>query len=133
VSPTLINIKGEFFVKIDIVEEAHLVYLVAEGVFFKGNYTNAQNDKIEFMANGEVKGMNCINFYQVETDYIGPRLNVDQISMGPNAKDVTNYGFQFKGDTLNIYELKCSNFDKKGGQCIDYKFGKLAHQLWRKK
>jgi hypothetical protein len=131
VSPTSIKIKNELFVKVDIVELAHLEYLVAEGVLFKGNYTNSKNQEIELMDNGDIKGLNGVNYYQIKADYIGPGLNVDMIALGPNAEEVVNYGFQFKGDTLNIYELKCSNFDKTNHQCIDNKFGKLVHQLWR--
>lgn len=129
ISSTKIKLKGKTFVKIDLQHERKIL----EALLFKGQYSNAAGKTIEFKANGQVLGLDPFSYYEPVIDYYDAGMQVDQVGLGHSEKDLEWYGFKFNTDTLELYKLKCLEFDSAGNNCVEVEFGALAQKMWRKK
>lgn len=106
---------------------------VLEYLLFKGKYTSADNKEIEFTADGQVKGIDTINYYYPYIDYMDEGLNVDELSMGRDIKHQTTYGFRFHKDTLTIFKADCKVWDTTNHCCAVVEYGPAIYKLIKKK
>ncbi|MDQ3109190.1 MAG: hypothetical protein M3R17_04785 [Bacteroidota bacterium] len=133
VAENKIKIGNTSFIKINPEADDEQGALVLEEILFKGIYTNAEGEIIEFKNNGEISGLADYQTYKPVIDYIGPGMQVDQVGFSRQGKEPEMFGFKFSNDTLNIYKLNCTTRDAASKECAEVEFGKLAYQLWRKK
>lgn len=126
-----IKIDKNAFVKVN-VQTREQVYQILEEILFKGTYTNVKKEIIMFKNNGELTGLGNFAYYRIVDDYMDEGMQVDQIELSEGNKDPESYGFKFKGDTLEIYQLNCLAFDSVSQQCGEVAYGQLLHKMWRK-
>lgn len=98
-------------------------------LLFIGAYVDSLGNKIEFLKDGRIIGLDTFAFYDPIYDYVGPGNEVDQLVMGRKAEKMTPYGFQFKQDTLLIYNLACLIFDSTNNSCDQVDFGDIKYRL----
>lgn len=134
-SPTKISIGEKDFVKITphINSGEAGNPLILEEILFKGAYILPDGQKVIFKNNGQVNGLDDFQFYEAAIDYIGPGMQVDQLSLSA-TKDKKNWmGFKFQGDTLLVFNLKCVEYDKANETCGWVDFGELKYTLVKQK
>lgn len=102
---------------------------ILEDILFKGNYELKKGQKVAFKNNGEVTGLGKYKYYAPLIDYLDAGLDIDQVGLGETRDKLTNYGFKFRKNGLDLFELKCKTFDKKEKRCVEVDFGKKAFDL----
>jgi hypothetical protein len=102
---------------------------VLEEILFKGSYLRPNNTAIEFQSNGQIIGPINFQFYKPMIDYYDAARQIDQIGLGKSEEKFDWYGFKFKGDTLELYNLKCLTFDSTDNKCVVVDFGELTYKL----
>jgi hypothetical protein len=102
---------------------------ILEDILFKGNYELKKGEKVAFKNNGEVTGLGKYKYYAPLIDYFDAGLDIDQVGLGETRDKLTNFGFKFRKNGLDLYELKCKTFDKKEKRCVEVYFGKKAFDL----
>jgi hypothetical protein len=103
--------------------------LILEELLFKGTYTSKSGQPIEFKNNGEVSGLGKYNYYHVLTDYMDAGLQIDQVGLGETSEKSDYFGFKFRDNMLELYELRCLTFDKTENRCVEVDFGRKIHSL----
>ena len=118
------------FVKINATHIQNLP-LILESILFKGKYKNSEGGEVVFTENGDVTGLDNFTKYHVRTDYMDAGLQMDQVGFkAPGVKPIF-YAFKYKGDVLELYEIKCLEMDKQSGVCQFADFGKKLYTLTR--
>ena len=102
---------------------------ILEEILFKGSYVLKKGEKVEFKNNGEVTGLGKFKYYAPLLDYFDAGLDIDQVGLGEMRDKLTNYGFKFRKNGLDLFELKCKTFDDKEKRCVEVDFGKKAFDL----
>jgi hypothetical protein len=128
VDPTHLMIGDKRFVKVDI-SEMHTAPLVLEAILFSGTYKTSDGKTVTFTPDAKVSGMENFSQYHVRADYMDMGLQIDQVGFKSEGTKPVYYGFKYKGNTLELYEIRCTAFDKTTGQCAEAAFGKLKHTL----
>ena len=104
---------------------------IPEDILFKGQYKLGDKSVI-LNANGTIDGLDSVKFYTVENDYIGPGMgDVDILYLGKTEKEKSTHCFEFKSDTLLIYDINCKETDE-SGTCLDIQKGQLKWKLTKK-
>lgn len=96
---------------------------ILEALLFKGKYTNDQGNAIELLPGGEVKGLPGFSYYKPLIDYADQGMQVDQVLLGSDKSNTTNYGFKFRQDSLILYRLNCLEKDTANNICAVVEFG----------
>ncbi len=104
---------------------------ILEEILFKGNYELKKGEKVEFKNNGEVTGLGKYKYYAPLIDYFDAGLDIDQVGLGETRDKLTNFGFKFRKNGLDLFELKCKTFDDKEKRCVEVDFGKKVFDLTR--
>ncbi len=135
ISPHKIKIGNKPFVRITPYAKPNEgnTPLILEEILFKGKYQTPDGKQVEFKNNGEITGLENYRYYLPAIDYIGPGLQVDQVSLSAIEDKKEWMAFKFHADTLLIYQLKCIEFDKFNNECGLVDFGPLKYTLVRKK
>jgi hypothetical protein len=100
-----------------------------EDILFSGVYLDSLGNKIQFLKDGRIIGLNDFRMYDPIYDYVGPGMDVDQIDLGQNLNKMTHYGFKFNQDTLLIYNLNCLVIDSTDNSCMQVDFGDIKYKL----
>jgi hypothetical protein len=104
---------------------------IPEDLLFKGQY-NSEDKSVTLNGDGTIVGLDGINYYSVENDYIGPGMdNVDILYFGKTKTEKRTHCFEFKADTLLIYNIVCKETDD-NGNCLDIQKGQLKLKLIKK-
>jgi hypothetical protein len=127
-----IQIGEHSFVRIK-PEKADDQALILEELLFKGTYTLKNGGTVAFKNTGEVSGLGTYKYYHVLTDYMDAGLQIDQVGLGETQEELVYYGFTFKDQMLELFELKCLTFDKAENRCVEVDFGKKAFSLEKMK
>lgn len=128
IDETHLQINDQRFVKANVVHIQNLP-LVLEEILFKGVYTTADGKKVEFKNTGEVTGLDAYTKYHVRADYMDAGLQIDQVGLKGTSGPPVYLGFKFKGNKLELYEIKCKTFENAENRCVDVGFGKLKYSL----
>lgn len=113
--------QADTFQKIEAVQE----YL-GNALLFEGDFT-MEEKTIRFQANGQVLDLaDSLSYYAVLLDYYDQGREVDLVRLGKDAASAQLYPFQFKQDTLYIYELACKQ--EQDGSCVEIDRGE---EIWR--
>lgn len=104
---------------------------ILEEILFKGAYQSKEGDHVEFKNNGEVTGLGKYKYYEPVIDYFDAGLQIDQVALGENRDQMTHFGFKFKRDRLELYTLKCKEYDEVDKRCVDVDFGNKFIALQR--
>jgi hypothetical protein len=105
--------------------------LIMEALLFKGKYKKSDGGEVVFTEGADVTGLDNFTQYHVRMDYMDAGLQIDQVGFkAPGGKPIY-YGFKYKGDVLELYEIKCLERDKQSGVCQLVDFGKKLHTLTR--
>lgn len=102
---------------------------ILEEILFKGSYELKKGGKVEFKNNGEVTGLGKYKYYAPLLDYFDAGLDIDQVGLGETRDKLTNYGFKFRKNGLDLFDLKCKTFDDKEKRCVEVDFGKKVFDL----
>jgi hypothetical protein len=104
---------------------------IPEDILFKGQY-RLGGKSVTLNADGTITGLDSVKFYSVENDYIGPGMgDVDILYLGKTQTEKLTHCFEFKSDTLLIYEINCKETDE-DGTCMDIQKGQLRWTLEKK-
>jgi hypothetical protein len=117
------------FVKINSAHGAYNEALILEEILFKGHYKLKGGGEVEFKNTGEVTGLGNYKYYRVLSDYLDAGLDVNQVWLGETRDSMEYYGFKSKDKTLDIYKLKCLEYNKEDKRCEQVDFGKVAWSL----
>jgi hypothetical protein len=119
-----ILIKGKIFIRIK--ENIG----IPEDILFNGLF-RAGEKTVNFKSDGTVSGLDSINYYSVENDYFGPGMgDVDILYLGRIQEESLTHCFEFKQDTLLIFDIDCIEVDE-DGTCLDIQKGQLKWNLVR--
>jgi len=141
ISSTKIKIGDTILVKIDPLRIKDFYHnglkneiLVQEELLFKGEYITSDNKKVVFKKNGEIIGLDGFYYYAPNNDYYDEGSQVDQVCLIKSEKnigwkDLENYGYKFNKDTLELYKIKCVEFDSISHNCGIVEFGELKYKL----
>lgn len=135
ISPAKIKIGDKTFVKITPYAKSNEKNspLILEEILFKGKYQSADGKEVEFRNDGQVSGLAHYRYYQPAIDYIGPGMQINQVSLSTTEGKKEWMAFKFRQDSLFIYDIKCVEFDKTNNECGLADFGTLKYTLVRKK
>ena len=100
-----------------------------EDKLFSGEYLDSLGTKIQFLKDGHIIGLGNFAVYDAIYDYVGPGMEVDQIDLGQNPKNMTHFGFKFIQDTLLIYKLNCLALDSADNTCLEVNLGDIKYKL----
>lgn len=139
-APNKISIKGMVFIRLPIDtgiydQEPPII----EYLLFKGKYITSTGKEVEFTKNGQVKGLDTINYYLPFVDYYEPGPTRDKLILTRNLNKPflygyrPYYGFKFNKDTLNIYKLDCKVRDSASHECFEVENGPLLYKMWKHK
>lgn len=128
VSNDTLKIGGKSFVKIKPVLKGQEP-LILEEILFKGVYTSANGQRVEFKNNGEVSGLAKYKYYLPVIDYFDAGLQIDQVGLGETRDVLEYYGFKFKKNKLELYKIKCVTYDETDKRCVEVAFGQKAYEL----
>jgi hypothetical protein len=100
-----------------------------EDKLFSGEYLDSLGSKVQFLKDGHIIGLGSFTTYDPIYDYIGPGMEVDEIDLGQNPKNMTPFGFKFIQDTLLIYKLNCLAIDSTDNTCLEANLGDIKYKL----
>jgi hypothetical protein len=123
-----IKIGDKTFLKINPIIDNNQPRILEE-ILFKGKYQLKTGQQVEFKKNGEVTGLDGYRYYAPVIDYFDAGLQVDQVGLGMAKDQLEYFGFKFKGNTLDLYKLKCKTYDEMNKRCLDVTFGERVIQL----
>ena len=103
--------------------------LILEEILFQGAYILKKGGKVEFRNNGEVTGLGKYKYYVPVMDYFDAGLQIDQVGLGETRDKLDYYGFKFRKNGLDLFEIKCKTYDEKEKRCVDVDFGKKVFDL----
>ncbi|MEO8406115.1 MAG: hypothetical protein ABI480_16020 [Chitinophagaceae bacterium] len=129
ISPDKIKIGDQTFILMKHGDPNKSNFNILEEILFSGQFQSASGNKVSFTTNGQVTGLDTLNYYNAVIDYGDMASDVNQIELGQTKKSLHRYGFQFDKEDLLIYNLKCTG--KVDGVCESVAFGKLAYKLTR--
>ena len=124
-----IQLGEDRFVKINSAHGAYNEALILEEILFKGHYKLKGGGDVEFKNTGEVTGLGKYKYYRVLSDYLDAGLDVNQVWLGESRDSMDYYGFKNKVKSLDIYHLKCLEYNKEDKRCDQVDFGKVAYSL----
>ncbi len=124
-----LQLGNDTFVRIHPFHGPYDQPFILEEILFKGTYTLDNGDKVEFKNTGEFSGIGRNTYYRVRIDYLDAGLQVDQVGIGTSEDNLDYFGFKYKGDVLQLYVLKCKEYNQADQRCDEVDFGKLAYTL----
>lgn len=123
-----IRIGAKTFIKVISVPETN-AEVILQDLLFKGRYLLNGDKTVEFLANGQIKGLGTFQTYAPHCDYYDSGMQVDQLALGSSNTQPVDFGFTFEKDTLKIYKLKCLTYDSIEKKCYDVELGTLEFSL----
>ena len=130
VSATRLRIGKDYFRLLEHPDRDKPDWGILEEMLFSGKYQDEGGREVVFSADGSVRGLTGVSFFEPVIDYSDREdRQVDRIRMGSNMKALGDYGFLFRGDTLQIYTIKCLRYNTEG--CDSAALGKMRWQLRR--
>jgi len=100
--------------------------------FISGKYL-LESKSVEFKDNGLIVGLDSIQDYELNLDYVGPGMEFDIIylkSKGVNEKK--DFLYEFKSDTLIISEIECLTMEEDSDYCLEVEKGRAKYVLIKK-
>lgn len=121
-----IKVGKESFVKIKSTDPM----ICLEEVLFEGNYL-LNGKPVKFNANGTVTGLPNIKYFFPKCDFIEKILPFDLIVLNKVKDAMTgqSYIYEFKDDSLIIYNIDCQQVDPDSKDCLKGKKGKEKYVL----
>lgn len=126
INPVIVNDLNHLGLKNEI--------LIQEELLFKGEYITADGKKVEFKNNGQIIGLDGFHYYAPNNENYDEGSQVDQVQLVKSEKNIEwkdeeNYGYKFNRDTLELYKIKCIEFDSTSHNCGIIEFGELIYKL----
>jgi hypothetical protein len=132
VSPNRLRIGSHYFKKLMYADTEKYEWGILNEILFAGKYQTQVGKEVVFAEDGHIAGLDTIAYYQPHADYTGDvDLGVDRISLGPSKTNLHEYGYQFNGDTLLIFPIKCLEYDTLAKECGLEKLGECQWKLRR--
>lgn len=123
-----IKIGDKPFTRINIESSSEQPRILEE-ILFKGVYESKKGERVEFKNNGEVSGLGKYKYYTPIQDYFDAGLQIDQVGLGETKDQPTYFGFKFKKDKLELYTLKCLEYDEADKRCVEVTYGEKTYEL----
>lgn len=106
--------------------------LAINELVFQGKYLDLQTgDTVEFKRNGNVTGIEGFTEYSAFEDYIGPALDLDLLRLKTEDEDLTELTWLSHGDQLDLYSIKCLQYDSEQQECWEIAKDQLLYSLKR--
>jgi hypothetical protein len=120
VSSNRIKLDNDFFVKLKNFNVADTTNepKILEEILFAGKYKTDQGKIVEFKSNGQLIGFENYKSFEAFIDFADQDIQIDKFTVRKNENDGKEFGFQFKGNNLLIYNLKCLEYDPNDKSCI---------------
>jgi hypothetical protein len=131
ISPTRLKIGDQFFSRISHHDTTLTDLGILEELLFSGRYELENGKEVIFTSDGRIQGLDGFERYDPLIDYTtSPLGNFDLVNMGPGkGKD---YGYRFKGDTLQIFGTICATPGEDSNFCDSLVQGTMLYKLVRK-
>jgi hypothetical protein len=101
---------------------------VVEALLFSGTYS-CNGKSVDLTADGRISGLDSQQYYNIETDYMGPGLgDLNIMYLGRNEQEHQTHCFEIHGDTLFIYRIDCKEVAE-DGTCMDIAKGGLRYRM----
>ena len=125
-SKNKLKIKDDYFVKLKVANRENFL----NELLFAGKYHSGKKP-VNFAINGKISGLGSMLYYRPTYDFLGGGIQKDVISFSKTAdfKEFVNYLFAFKGKTLTLYTLNCTQMEPETKECFEAKKGKIVYQL----
>ena len=98
--------------------------------FFSGKYLLGEKF-IEFKDDGSITGLDSINGFNLNLNYVGPGMQFDLINFKLNDKS-KDYLYEFKSDTLLISEVDCLVMEEESDFCLEVAKGNEVYRMVKK-
>ncbi|MBL4753936.1 MAG: hypothetical protein JKY52_10140 [Flavobacteriales bacterium] len=99
--------------------------------FFSGQYL-LDGKNIEFKSNGIVYGLDSIQSFKLNLDYIDAGMQYDKIYFQfNNEPEPRTYLYGFSSDTLRFFEIDCLTEAEDYDYCLEVQKGPVSHVLIR--
>jgi hypothetical protein len=92
---------------------------IPEEILFTGKY-KIDNRYVTFYADGTINGLDSIKFYSIHPEYLlctEDYIINAHLFLGKNSSEELAYCYEFKSDTLLIYEANLIKIDEDYGPC----------------
>ncbi|HEY0610445.1 MAG TPA: hypothetical protein VGD35_12330 [Chitinophaga sp.] len=132
ISPTRIKIGDQYFSRMSHRDTTLTDFGILEELLFSGRYERERGKEVVFTADGRIQGLDSFVRYSPVIDYTAGSLGeFDLINMGTGKG--RDYGYRFKGDTLQIFRTICATPGEDGNFCDSVAAGATLYKLVRKK
>ncbi len=125
-----IKIGSVIYRKVHVMVNENDIYLLEE-LLFNGSYMSDKGENIKMSRDGKVSGLSGFRYYLPRLDYWDAGLNIDLVELGSSKENMTEYGFRFNRDTLELYQINCLEKDAEG-ECVEIGYGTLYRKLWKR-
>ncbi|QHL88066.1 hypothetical protein GU926_11745 [Nibribacter ruber] len=109
--------------------------LTVNSTLFAGDYWLGKKT-VSLTKEGKITGIDSLSSFVVATDYMDVGMSFDKIYFKVKGKKHLGwgdeYGYEFRGDTLNIYRVVCLDKDNDPTSCEEDAKGPVAFSLVRK-
>jgi hypothetical protein len=132
ISSTRMRIGGQYFSRIAHHDTTLTDLGILEELLFSGRYEREHGKEVVFTADGRIQGLDSFVRYAPVIDYTaGSLAEFDLLNMGSGKG--RDYGYRFKGDTLQIFRTICATAGAEGSFCDSLAAGPTLYKLVRKK
>ena len=101
---------------------------ILEELIFQGRYS-MNGKEVVLQSDGQIRGLDNFTYYQPIQDYFDPAMDVNQIVLKNELQERKAFGFEFKLDSLLIYELNCIDLDTASNTCYVVEFGNIKYLM----
>ena len=127
-----LRIGTQFFRQIDHADTLKSDWGILEDLLFSGMYVREDGDTAVFGRDGHIKGLETVSFFEPVIDYADRAdRQVDLVRLGQSRKEMDDFGFQFKKDTLFIYTIDYQQSNAGESGFDSTRFGTLMWKLRR--
>jgi hypothetical protein len=122
-----IKIGNISYTKLDLAP-VHNSDLILEELLFRGTY-KMDSSEVIFTNEGKVTGLKNYTVFRPVMDYYDAGMQIDLIDFFTGDTASVRLAFKFTGNKLEIFNVKCLDFDKKENKCVNIDYGKLLFTL----
>lgn len=104
--------------------------VLVNSCFISGNY-QLNNNEVTFNNDGTISGLNNLIKYQLVLNYNDMGMDDDLIYFRNTDGESVEYIYDFKNDTLKLFEISCKSYE--GKHCAEIERGNIVYQLSKNK
>jgi len=128
-----IRIGRRYFRKLKHPDLKRYDWGILEELLFSGTYRRDDGTEVVFGADGGVRGLDSLIYYQPSIDYTEEiDIDAERIMLGGNPEHLKLYAYQFHKDTLRIFRVEQSDYDSVAREYAKERLGEMIWKMVRK-